>query len=278
MNNLDLIVFDVEHGNSIILTLPNQNNDRFMFDAGSRADFSPALHLAKNYGDSIRWLTITHPDTDHITDINYVAKYLKITTLSSHEEITEEFLEEYHEYNIPQTVKDYLNFKRNYYIQAPPMNDASYDWGGVKFAQFKHTTQDFTDINNLSIITFVDYQGWVILLPGDLEKAGWLKHLENDAFRNLLSRTDVLIASHHGRDNGYCEDVFKYCTPHIIIISDKGITDTSCTEKYTAHARGLQVNDIGERKVLTTRNDGAIRLSITDEGKYTLKTFSTTGL
>ncbi|MBN1168591.1 MBL fold metallo-hydrolase [Candidatus Woesebacteria bacterium] len=276
MNNFNLTVFDVEHGNSIVLKLPNANDDRFLFDIGNRADFSPALHLARNYGSNIRWLVITHPDTDHISDVEYVSKYLSVNTLSSHDEITTEFLYEYHVDGIPEIVQKYIEYKKRFNLPAPPIEDPSYDWGGVQFAQFWNTTKDFSDINNLSICTFAMFQGWCVLLPGDLEEAGWKKHLESEAFREMLKRTDIYVASHHGRENGYCADVFNYCTPHLVIISDKGVSETSCTDKYAAHTYGLKVSNLGTmRKVLTTRYDGAINLNIDAEGKYVLKTFST---
>jgi beta-lactamase superfamily II metal-dependent hydrolase len=276
MDGLELFVFDVEHGNAISLVLPNQSRDRFLFDIGNRANFSPARHLATKYGREIRCLTITHPDADHISDVANVSSHLGIGMLVSHEEITQEFLYEYHGGNVPEIVQNYIDFKSRFYNHVPGIEDPCYNWGGVKFAQFHHGTKDFSDINNLSIVTFIDYAGWVILLPGDLEKSGWLKHLESESFRGLLARTDIFVASHHGRDNGYCEEVFKYCKPHLVIVSDKGITETSCTDRYCWQARGLEVSNLGEsRKVLTTRFDGAISLHINPAGQYTLSTFTT---
>ena len=46
---------------------------------------------------------------------------------------------------------------------------------------------------------------------GDLERAGWEMLLLNAAFRRELALVRILIASHHGRENGYCEDVFSHC-------------------------------------------------------------------
>ena len=74
------------------------------------------------------------------------------------------------------------------------------------------------------------------------------------------------IASHHGRENGYCADVFNYCSPEIVVISDQEKRyGTQEHNLYARHVRGQGIN-FGSvlapkyRKVLTTRNDGSIRI------------------
>lgn len=37
--------------------------------------------------------------------------------------------------------------------------------------------------------------------------------LKNADFRQRLAEVNVFVASHHGRENGYCEEVFQYCKP-----------------------------------------------------------------
>jgi hypothetical protein len=41
--------------------------------------------------------------------------------------------------------------------------------------------------------------------------------------RAKLANTDILVASHHGRENGYCREVFDYCHPQAVVMSDKSI-------------------------------------------------------
>lgn len=68
----------------------------------------------------------------------------------------------------------------------------------------------------------------------DIEKDGWLKLLAIESFRNNLKKVKIFIASHHGREGGYCEDVFKHCSPNSIIISDKEVTHE--TQKKTINS------------------------------------------
>jgi beta-lactamase superfamily II metal-dependent hydrolase len=117
----------------------------------------------------------------------------------------------------------------------------------------------FDDENNLSCVTFLKCNGRGVLFPGDLERAGWLELLKQEDFKQALRDTQVLVASHHGRENGCCEEIFQYCSPFYVVISDKGyMYDTQKTIPfYRGKVRGGPFR--GEtRHVLTTRRDGRI--------------------
>lgn len=54
-----------------------------------------------------------------------------------------------------------------------------------------------------------------------MEAAGWARLLEQQAFRAELADVRVLVASHHGRENGYCKEVFDYArNVEVVIFSD----------------------------------------------------------
>ena len=111
----------------------------------------------------------------------------------------------------------------------------------------------------ISVVTFLTCHGVTFLIPGDIEQAGWERLLLRESFRSSLINVDVFIASHHGRENSYCERAFNYCSPNVIVFSDgsKIHTTQEMTNTYARHASGVTFN--GEtRYVLTTRNDGAI--------------------
>ena len=116
---------------------------------------------------------------------------------------------------------------------------------------------DFDDTNNISLVTFVKCGTLNVLIPGDLEEAGWLHHLESPLFRTPLADVNVFVASHHGRENGYCQEVFDYARPAVVVFSDSPIVHGTqeMASVYASHARGVQFN--GEtRYVLSTRSDG----------------------
>ncbi|MFJ2995484.1 hypothetical protein [Pandoraea sp. NPDC087047] len=142
---------------------------------------------------------------------------------------------------------------------------------GITCEVFSNPFPRFTDTNNLSLVVFIRYAGVTFLFPGDLEREGWLALLQRQDFRARLGDVGVLMASHHGRENGFCREVFDYCWPHAVVISDKPIIhDTQRTvPDYRAVVRdsGVMVRTTGKRRhVLTTRRDGWIQFEVDDNG------------
>jgi hypothetical protein len=88
---------------------------------------------------------------------------------------------------------------------------------------------------------------------------------------------NVLAASHHGRENGFCPEVFNYCKPRAIVISDKPIEhETQLTHpNYRAVTAdlGVRVRTTNKtRHVLTTRRDGWIQFDVEDDGGFFIDT------
>ena len=273
---MQVITFDVEHGSNHLIRTPN--DQIVMIDAGNTETFSPARYISDTWQiTDIRWFALTHHDTDHLADIENVTCYLDVKTLQTPSLSVEQLRVLYNnEFSAP--LQKFLEFRQRFSVTAPPIHDPSYDWGGVRFASFDNDYSDFENLksNNLSIVTFALYMGWTFLFPGDLEESGWLMLLQKPEFREWLRRVDIFIASHHGRESGYCEEVFEYCTPKLVLISDKSHTEPTYPDLYRAHARGLFVRNAADvrstRYVLTTRKDGAIKVYIDPEGRYRITT------
>ena len=65
---LTFTLWDVGHGISIWVVTPNGQNH--WFDLGKTPDFSPSLHVHKQYGvKEIDYLLVSHPDKDHLEDL-----------------------------------------------------------------------------------------------------------------------------------------------------------------------------------------------------------------
>ncbi|HTD89543.1 MAG TPA: hypothetical protein VK663_02690, partial [Burkholderiales bacterium] len=110
------------------------------------------------------------------------------------------------------------NDARRYAVACEEFNEAPLEpfdgyMGGISSRSFFNSYPYFTETNDLSLVTFINYAGFQILFPGDLEKAGWQALLLRPEFCSELMRTSILVASHHGRENGFCEDVFNYLKP-----------------------------------------------------------------
>jgi beta-lactamase superfamily II metal-dependent hydrolase len=146
----------------------------------------------------------------------------------------------------------------------------------MELHQFYLPLGSVRNINDLSLVTFIKENGFTVCLAGDLDARGWRLHLSNAAFQYWLRETNLFIASHHGRPSGYFAPVFEYLSPKLIVISDreqtKGRTVTQ-RAPYREHAYGVKVGDHW-RKVLTTRNDGRIRIVVTN-AKWAVSTTRT---
>jgi beta-lactamase superfamily II metal-dependent hydrolase len=115
-----------------------------------------------------------------------------------------------------------------------------------------------------------------ILFPGDLEKPGWSALLQRADFRAELAGTDVLMASHHGRESGYCEELFKHFTPSCVVISDKAkehkTQETVPDYRKVVCNTGVKVRaTMKDRHVLTPRRDGWNQFDVHDQN-YTIDT------
>jgi beta-lactamase superfamily II metal-dependent hydrolase len=116
-----------------------------------------------------------------------------------------------------------------------------------------------SNANDLSLVTFLRTNSFTIVFPGDLEASGWRMLLMNQSFRAYLGATDIFVASHHGRENGYCREVFDICRPNLVIVSDGRRQYDSQACEYGCETRGCYI-DGGLRKTLTTRCDGTITI------------------
>ena len=251
-----LTVHNVGHGSCI--SLIHENGNVMLWDCGhaenSRpSDFLPALGI-----NTINRFFVTNYDEDHISDLPNLRQNLNIEVLHRNKSISNEQLRGLKRQSGPisTAMESMLDMIGRY--TAALTNEP--DFPSVHFKIYcTDYLNDFDDTNNISLVTFIDCNGTSFVIPGDLEKPGWGKLLERDAFRESLKKVDVFIASHHGRENGYCPEVFDYCSPELIIFSDSSIKHATqeMASKYASHASGARVN--GEiRYVLSTRNDGEI--------------------
>src|SRR6202000_1939333 len=63
---------------------------------------------------------------------------------------------------------------------------------GFSYLTFKHDYPTFTDTNNLSLVIYLELHGIGVLIPGDLETAGWVKMLERPDFQAILPKVSLL--------------------------------------------------------------------------------------
>ncbi len=250
-------IHDVGHG--FCAHLQHDNGNVMLWDCGHKADpenrpskFLPAAGIS-----TANRLFITNYDEDHISDLPNLRKAVNIDILCRNRTVSPEQLVRLKKKSGPITtaMTNLLSMLNDYTcdVTYPPK------FPGVTFETFSCVyPADFKDTNNLSLVTFLETPMCNVIVPGDIEKAGWEKLLQKQAFRSRLAKTNVFVASHHGRTNGYCREVFDYCSPNVVVFSDgpKQFATQEETNTYAAHVSGTTFNR-RTRYVLTTRNDGS---------------------
>ena len=257
---MELKIFDVSHGFCACLTA--DNNNVMLFDCGhnERTGFCPSTYLPQNGCTGIEKLVIHNFDQDHVSDLHNLVQKLPIQVLHRNRTISPETLTQIKKQYGPITsaMQSAIDLHAEYVhpVESPP------EFTNIEFDAFHNSYPEFEDTNNLRLVAFVHYDGLGIIFPGDLEKAGWLKLLEYESFKSQLRRVNIFIASHHGRESGYCEDVFQHCFPDIVIISDKEIVHETQKNNYKRHAKGVMWDGGPEKRyVLTTRSDGLVKIT-----------------
>lgn len=278
-------VWDVEHGCCAMVQKVTVINGQevggrlAMIDSGSSRDFSPSRYIRDVLErDVLDYLFITNADQDHMSDLKgLVAEGVRVNTLFRNPSYTGEQLRTIKRLGGP------LSADASYYadacedFNAAPSTPFDENMGGITCRTFWNHYPAFTDTNNLSLVAFIKFGGFTMLFPGDLEKTGWRALLLDAAFRTELAVTDVLMASHHGRENGFCEDVFEFLKPRCVVISDKPIVhatqETVPDYRRVVPEAGVTVaTTMRRRHVLTTRRDGWIEFNVNDQGAFRITT------
>jgi beta-lactamase superfamily II metal-dependent hydrolase len=275
-----LRIWDVQHGACAMLTheLNGRDGRLAMIDSGCTEDWHPSAFIRNKLGRTrLDYLFITNADQDHMSDLQGLwDANIGVPVLYRNPTYTGEQLQRIKQLSGPLTA----DAKR--YVAAcssfnQPVGEPFNDYmGGITAKPFYNSYPAFKETNDLSLVVFINYAGFQILFAGDLEKAGWRALLARDDFRAELTRTTVLVASHHGRENGFCEDVFRYCWPRAVVISDKPIehdTQQTVPDYRAVIDGGVTVRTtMKTRHVLTTRRDGWILFRVQSNGTFFIDT------
>jgi hypothetical protein len=95
--------------------------------------------------------------------------------------------------------------------------------------------------------------------------------LGSQEFKDAVKGTHVLVAPHHGRESGFCNELFELISPYLVVISDGVSTTTNASSRYSQKAQGWEVHHRSGgadevRKCLTTRSDGVVLIEFGPNG------------
>lgn len=275
-----LRVWDVAHGACAMVqhAMGQYGGKLAMIDSGSTDHWRPSDYIRGHLGrTNLDYLFITNADQDHMSDLQGLWDAgITVPVMFRNPSYTGDQMRQIKRQSGP------LSADAERYVAAcssfnEPVNEPfNLHMGGITATSFWNPYPTFTDTNNLSLVVFIKYSNFKILFPGDLEKAGWRALLQRPDFCAELRGTDILVASHHGRESGYCADIFDYFTPSAVVISDKPIEhetqQTVPDYRRVVRSHGVRVSTTKrDRHVLTTRRDGWIQFNVNND-TYTITT------
>jgi beta-lactamase superfamily II metal-dependent hydrolase len=260
---MEIHIFDVEHGNCCIIVFPS--GESMMIDCGHNGTtgWRPSNWVLDNLDGDLTDLTISNFDEDHVSDLPNLRRYCNIRSFYHNRDVDVDWLRRIKAASgIGPGIQAAIGMMNEYTGPA-----VAVDWGGATIHRYYHPLSIFDNTNDLSVVTFIQYDRISIVFPGDISTTAWEVYLTNPYFRSDLAATNIFVASHHGRTDGYCREVFNYCKPAVIIVSDKSIEHQTQREvDYRQHARGITWNQTDTRYVLTTRNDGKMTITSRQSG------------
>lgn len=248
-HNLQITFLDVGQGDGICMELPDGRV--YLMDGGS-SDVSKVgnyrlVPFLKAKGiRKIDAVFLSHGDTDHINGIAELLEEKQISVdcvcLPAGAE-QEEFAE----------IKD-LARARNISVRTIQAGDF-WENNGTKF--WCLNPADVTESGNAaSVVLYMEYQNFSMLLTGDLEGEGE-KSVAALLRSNAITGISVLKVAHHGSKNSTKEEFLRQCSPAVAVIS--------CGERNTyghPHKETLErLNDMGTA-VYRTDCSGAVQITV----------------
>ncbi len=249
-HNLQVTFLDVGQGDGICMELPD--GKVYLMDGGS-SDVSKVgtyrlVPFLKAKGiRKIDAVFLSHGDVDHINGIAELLKekQIAITCLclpAGAEQ--EEFAE----------ITD-LAQARNISVRTIQAGDF-WENNGARFLCL-NPTEAVESGNAASMVLYMEYQDFSMLLTGDLEGEGE-KNVAALLRTNAITDVSVLKVAHHGSKNSTREEFLQQCSPTVAVIS--------CGERNTyghPHKETLERLNNAETAVYRTDCGGAIQITVT---------------
>ena len=184
-----LRVWNVEHGACAMLhhQLNGVAGRLAMIDSGDTTDWRPSTFIKNQLRrDQLDYLFITNADQDHMSDLQGLwDEKIAVKALIRNPYPPADELRKIKEVGgLSKDIERFLHIHATY--NQPVTEPFNAHMGGITNSVFYNKFPDFTDTNNLSCAVFVEFAGFKILFPGDLEKTGWQALMKQQNFLNEM--------------------------------------------------------------------------------------------
>ena len=227
-------IHDVGHGACAVIT--SSGGRLTMIDVGHSTD--PLWRPSDHYAGRPLHVIVSNLDDDHVSDLEGLLERVPIQSLSINPTVTAPVLDAIKRLKNAGPLRPGLirliQLMREYSLGAAPVVEP-----GFEVRHYYNHFPKFQDTNNLSLVTVVDFGDLRVLFSGDMEDDGWSTLLKQPDFVYDLRGVRVFVASHHGREGGCSEELFRYFRPAVVVISDKRIIHE--TQKGTTSWYAIRV-------------------------------------
>ena len=270
-SDLRITAIDVGDGSAALLEIPGGTtvmidgggfSDNASFDVGARII---APFLWQNKIKTIDLLILSHPNSDHLNGLIYLADHFNVTALWANGEARQTLGY--------QKLMEVCS-RRGIFLPAYTHLAREHRFGDVQL-DILYPPLDFMDLkesekwrnsNNNSLVLKASYGAASFLFPGDIMAAAE-QELADSADSRLAST--VLIAPHHGSRSSSSQAFIEEVNPEVVVVS----CGRNSRFKFP-HPEVLQrYADLGAGIYRTDQN-GAVRLS-TDGQRVQIRSFST---
>lgn len=191
---------DVGQADSIYIQAPN--NYDILIDAGNNADGSTVVTYLNNQGvDDIEIMVATHAHEDHIGGLDDVLNAFVVEQIIDSGEIFD-----------TKTYTDYWTAVEAEKTKYQEDSDLTFDLGNnIKFYVIE-TGDDYSNTNDNSVLTKLDYNNVEFLFTGDMEAD------VEDSILNKDIQADILKVGHHGSRSSTSEGFLSKVDPSSAVI------------------------------------------------------------
>jgi beta-lactamase superfamily II metal-dependent hydrolase len=149
--------------------------------------------------------------------------------------------------------------------------------GEAKLRCMNSKWEDYSDPNEQSLVFKIEYKTSSVMLAGDTNARPWIEKIL-PYYGDIDLKSSILLASHHGswaffedsEDRIYTQHISKI-HPEMTIVSVgpnvNDLPDPKAMELYEKYSTG---SDRGN-KIYTTEEKGTIRLTLKEEGGWSLR-------